>query len=102
MATISTLASIAAATAAGYKYTAWQGIDSVQRVQLDIPVTGPDGSGGIFYALGESTSLTTAKTNALASLNANRMHRYAGSSGAASGATISDSVRGNTLVKDKT
>lgn len=102
MATITTLANIAAATAAGYQYTAWKGLDSVQRVQLDIPISGVDASGGLLSALGESTSLTTAKANAVASLNAKRMHRYVGSPGAATGATIADSVRGNVHTKDRT
>jgi hypothetical protein len=51
--------------------------------------TGTTGMPSATWGYGEdATSATTARTNALASLNAVRRHRYAGAPGSVSGATV--------------
>jgi len=99
MATVTDLATIAAATAAGYQLITYStpggaspsltSTPSVQVAVLEKRVTGASGTtGAILRGVGENASLTTAKANALSALNPQRRHRYAGSPGAASGATV--------------
>jgi hypothetical protein len=94
MATVTDLATVALATAAGYQLTTYAtpggtNTPSMQVAILQKRLAGATGTtGGVLEGVGESASLTTAKTNALAALNAARRHRYAGSPGAASGATV--------------
>jgi len=90
MATVTDLASVAAATAAGYTLTQYVNTQNRRICILQKKVTGASGtSGGVLQGVGDDAAVaTTARTNALAALNANRRHRYAGSPGAASGATV--------------
>jgi len=96
MATVTDLASVAAATAAGYslrQYTlAGEGghSGSVKVAILEKQLNGPKGQTSTrLEAVGtDPTVATTARTNALAALNGKRRHRYAGSPGAVSGATV--------------
>lgn len=106
MATVTDLASIAAATApgVGYIFTTYQ--KTVQGQLLNVvrlekqlnPIA--KAASGWFGGYGENASLTTAKTNALASLNAARRHRYAGTPGAASGSTTVADLHGDINVVD--
>lgn len=95
MATVTDLASVAAATGAGYsliQYTRQAFGGQTERVaRFEKRMTGENGTTGtyILTAVGvDLATATTARANALASLNANRRHRYAGSPGATSGATV--------------
>lgn len=96
MAVCTDLASVAAATAAGYKlheYTlAGEGGHSgtVKVTILEKQLNGPKGQTSTrLEAVGQdSSSVTTARTNALSALNAKRRHRYCGTPGAASGCTV--------------
>lgn len=106
MATVTDLANIAAATAAGYKlreYTRGASFGgSVERVCiLSKQLGGETGTTGKYQFEAVGTDLataTTARTNALSSLNAQRRHRYAGAPGAASGATVATFPDGNATV----
>jgi len=96
MAVVNDLASVAAATSVGYILTQYirdqgSGFAGNERVCiLSKRMTGATGtSGHLLEATGvDPASATTARTNALSALNAKRRHRYAGSPGAASGATV--------------
>jgi hypothetical protein len=90
MATVTDLGSVALATAAGYTLTQYTNSQGRKIARLEKKVAGATGtSGGILAGYGDDPSVaTTARTNALTALNANRRHRYAGSPGAASGATV--------------
>lgn len=104
MATVTDLANVAAATAAGYNlvtysHTAQGQVLQVARLEKQLNPPG-EASSGWFSGVGENSSLTTAKANALAALNTNRRHRYAGSPGAASGATTTADLHGDTRVVD--
>jgi hypothetical protein len=87
---VADLASIAAATAAGYKLVQTDrgiaGLADRYYVTLEKPITGdPDGgSGGLFAATAYGATSTTAKTNALAALNNNRKMRYGADTGTVS------------------
>lgn len=106
MATVADITTLANATAAahGYVYTTYQ--KTVQGQLLNVvrlekqlnPIA--KAASGFFGGYGENSSLTTAKTNALASLNAARRHRYAGSPGLPSGATTTADLHGDTAVVD--
>lgn len=95
MATVTDLASAAAATAAGYKlreYTRGQAFGATERVSIfSKQATGESGTTGVYQLESVGVDLatqTTARTNALAALNAKRRHRYAGAPGSVSGATV--------------
>ena len=94
MPTVTDLATVAAATAAGYNLrqfvrAALNG--ATERVAIfSKRMTGESGTTGAYVLEATGTDLssaTTARTNALASLNGNRRHRYAGHPGQPSGAT---------------
>lgn len=106
MATVTDLATVAAATApaAGYVLTTYQKtvqgqVVNVVRLEKQLNPANKAASGW-FGGYGENASLTTAKTNALASLNAARRHRYAGSAGLPSGATVVADLHGDTPTVD--
>lgn len=104
MATVTDLAAIANATAAGYILVNYQKtvqgqVVNVVRLEKQLNPANKAASGW-FGGYGEHASLTTAKTNALASLNAARRHRYAGSPGLPSGATTTADLHGDTPVVD--
>jgi hypothetical protein len=106
MATVTDLANVAAATApaAGYTLVTYQKtvqgqLLNVVRLEKQLNSINKAASGW-FGGYGENASLTVAKTNALASLNAARRHRYAGSPGAASGSTTVADLHGDTAVVD--
>lgn len=106
MATVADITTLANATAAahGYIYTTYQKtvqgqLVNIVRLEKQLNPIGKAASGW-FGGYGENASLTTAKTNALASLNAARRHRYAGSPGLASPATTSADLHGDTNVVD--
>jgi hypothetical protein len=101
MATIADFANVAAATAAGYSLTIVKGPDGLQHVTLEIPTVGTFASGAPFRAHAEDASATTAKTRALAALNAGRKHKYAGAPGSPDGATVIAVPHGETHTKDK-
>ena len=73
--------------------------DNIVRLEKQLNPANKAASGW-FGGYGENASLTTAKTNALASLNAARRHRYAGAPGLPSGATIPADLHGDTPVAD--
>lgn len=106
MAVISDITTLANATASahGYIYTTYQKtvqgqVVNVVRLEKQLnPIN--KAASGAFGGYGENASLTTAKTNSLASLNAARRHRYAGSPGLPSGATIVADLHGDTPVAD--
>lgn len=92
MANITDLASIAAATAAGYTRTQYTTVDAGGAThfitRLEKALTGESGTTGTYKwtAVGDSTSAaTTADAKALTALNAQRQHRYAGAPGRTSG-----------------
>lgn len=89
MATVTDLASVAAATAAGYQIVQFTNSAGRKIAILQKRITGESGtSAGRHESIGEDySSATVARANALASLNAERRHRYAASPGATSGAT---------------
>ena len=106
MATIADITTLANATASahGYIYTTYQKTEQGQvvnivRLEKQLNPTGKAASGW-FGGYGESSSLTTAKTNALASLNNARRHRYAGSPGLPTGATVVADLHGDTNTVD--
>jgi hypothetical protein len=94
MTVISDITTVANATGAGHKYTLVQfkrgNGEAVASFQKRL--TGESGTTGtyVFEVTGtdQAGNATTARTNALASLNAVRRHKYAGAPGAASGATV--------------
>ena len=106
MATVTDLATVAAATAPGVGYILTTYTKTVQGqvmqvVRLEKQLNPPgEATSGWFGGYGENASLTVAKANALSSLNAARRHRYAGSPGAASGATTTADLHGDTRVVD--
>jgi len=90
MATVTDLATVAAATAAGYALVQFTSGSNGRKIAiLKKRLTGENGQTERAHeAIGEdATSATTARTNCLASLNAERRHRYAGAPGLPSGAT---------------
>lgn len=106
MATIADITTLANATAAahGYIYTTYQKtiqgqVTNVVRLEKQLNPANKAASGW-FGGYGENASLTTAKTQALASLNAARRHRYAGSPGLPTGATITTDLHGDTPAAD--
>ena len=99
---VSNLADHAAAVAAGYaRIQTQQG--GRFRSEYQKPVSGEPGSaGGLFTASAESSvDQATADTQALASLNAQRRHRYGGSPGRASGDGNSNGSRGGSMTADQ-
>lgn len=94
MAVVSDITTVAQATApGGHGFTLVQYTNSVGRkiARFEKRATGESGTTGNpiqTWGVGEDASnATTARTNALAALNAVRRHRYAGSPGLPSGAT---------------
>ena len=108
MATVTDLASVAAATApaVGYTLVTYQKTVQGQVVwvaRLEKQLNPPNkAASGWFGGYGEHATQTTAKTNALSSLNAARRHRYAGSAGLPSGATVTADLHGDTFTVDAT
>jgi hypothetical protein len=104
MAVVTDFASIAAAQAAGYTLTTYTaGTPSRFFARLEKYLNGDNfQSSTRLEVLGDSAvDSATAQANALASLNAVRRHRYAGSPGAPSGATVvSQLPRGKTPTVD--
>jgi hypothetical protein len=94
MAVVSDITTVANATAPAHGFTLVQYTNSQGRkiARFDKKMTGETGTTGLptaTWAVGEDvSSATTARSNALASLNAVRRHRYAGAPGSASGATV--------------
>ncbi len=108
MTTIASITTLANATASvhGYTYATYsvtsQG-QPYQVVKITKYITPPGAGTSVeFGGYGEHNTLTTAKTLALASLNANRLHRYSGSPGNSSGATVVANMHGDTLTADST
>lgn len=69
----------AAAVAAGYTSTATDrgaNVNPRWQVVLEKRLTGAGSSGVVFRAIGEGASQAAAESQALASLNAQRAHRY--------------------------
>jgi hypothetical protein len=95
MAAITDLAAVANATAAGYALIQYVNSQGRRIARFEKNLKGENGTTGALSAVcgvGEdATSATTARTNALAALNANRRHRYAGAPGRASGSGSVDS-----------
>jgi hypothetical protein len=98
MAAVNDFADVAAAITAGWKQLQIdRGAGKTERYQtlLEKPVTGAGQGGSLFSALGTSdVSAAAADTAALASLNAQRRHRYSGAPGRASGSSDSPDARG--------
>lgn len=75
-------ASIAAATAAGYKEIvldrgASANVATRYEVTLEKPIVGePGSSGGMLRAFGQGSTQAAAEAQALAALNEQRAHRY--------------------------
>lgn len=94
MAIVSDITTVANATASGHGFVLIQYTNSQGRkiARFTKNKTGESGTTGALssdWGVGEdASSATTARSNALTSLNAVRRHRYAGSPGAASGATV--------------
>lgn len=104
---VTDFASQAAATTAGYAFTAVdRGASSNPRflARFEKPTTGDTAnSGQLFKAEGDSNvDQPTATAKALSALNAQRRHYYAGAPGRASGSTESTSGRGGTHTTDTT
>lgn len=110
MATLSNLATTAAATAAGYKLITWTGTEGaagapgtpVFHALFDLPVS--QDPAAVIRASGESlVSSGAAITAARNALNAIRSHRYAGSPGTPSGTgTVGTDSKGRQQTTDKT
>jgi hypothetical protein len=103
MAVVTDFASVAAAQAAGYTLQTYSaGTPSRFFAVLTKYLAGASGTPSTrMDAIGESSvDSVTAQANALASLNAQRRHRYAGSPGAASGATVANHPSGNAQTVD--
>lgn len=94
MATVADITTVANATAAGHGFTLVQYTNSQGRkiARFEKKMTGESGTTGqpvAVWGVGEdASSATTARTNALAALNAVRRHRYAGAPGQPSGGTV--------------
>src|SRR5690349_20141411 len=94
MAGIADITTVANATGSGHGFRLVERTTSTGRKVAEFikDKKGESGTTGAYQAtwgFGEDASnATTARTNALASLNAARRHRYAGAPGAASGSTI--------------
>lgn len=92
MATVTDLAAVANATAAGYALIQYTNSQGRKIARFEKNLKGETGTTGALSAVcgvgDDATNATTARTNALAALNANRRHRYAGAPGVASGATV--------------
>ena len=106
MATVADITTLANATAAahGYIYTTYQKtiqgqVTNVVRLEKQLNPANKAASGW-FGGYGENASLTTAKTNALTSLNATRRHRYAGSPGLPTGSTVVADLHNDTPTVD--
>jgi hypothetical protein len=85
------LASIAAATAAGYVLERVTGSDGKNRTRLKKQVSGQPGVGGSSLTWeGEAASSGAADTAALANLNSWRSNRYGADSAQASLSTVPD------------
>lgn len=101
MATVSDLANVAAATGAGYTILTTTRVANgfTEKVAtFRKKLTGETGTTGAyqFEVVGvDASSMTTAKTNALNSLNNVRRHKYAGAPGLSSGATTTVWPDGN-------
>lgn len=93
MAVVSDITTVANATGSGHGFTLTQYTNSAGKkiAVFTKDKTGESGTTGqkaAVWGVGEDASnATTARTNALAALNANRRHRYAGAPGSPSGAT---------------
>lgn len=99
---VTDFANEAAALTAGWKVVKVQ-VGSTFICRFEKPVTGAGQSGNLAKAEGTSTvSQGAADTAALAALNAQRRHRYAGSPGRASGSAESPDARGATHTVDAT
>ncbi len=94
MAVVSDITTVALATASGHGFTLVQYTNPQGRkiAEFRADKKGESGTTGMpsaTWGIGEDASnATTARTNALASLNAARRHRYAGHPGLPSGATV--------------
>jgi hypothetical protein len=95
MATVSTITTVANATAPahGFRLVTRTGNKGEAIALFEKKKTGASGTTGRpvdTWGYGESATgnFTTAKTQALASLNATRLHRYAASPSAPSGSTV--------------
>lgn len=94
MAVVSDITTVANATGSGHGFVLVQYTNSAGKkiARFEKKMTGESGTTGLpvaVWGVGEdASSATTARTNALASLNAVRRHRYAGAPGSASGATV--------------
>jgi hypothetical protein len=94
MAVVSDITTVANATGSGHGFTLTQYTNAAGKkiAVFTKDKKGESGTTGQYQAVwgvGEDASnATTARTNALAALNANRRHRYAGAPGSPSGATV--------------
>lgn len=92
MATVTDLGSVALATAAGYALAQYTNSQNRKIAIFTKDLTGESGTTGRRAAIcgvgDDPTVATTARSNALSALNANRRHRYAGAPGSVSGATV--------------
>lgn len=94
MAVVNDITTVANATGSGHGFTLVQYTNSGGKkiARFEKAAKGENGTTGAIlqvWAVGEDpTSATTARANALASLNNVRRHKYAGAPGAASGATV--------------
>lgn len=91
------------AAGANYALQTWTGLEAgvvVFFARFFKKLAGAAGTtGAVFEATGMSTvDSATAQTNALTSLNAKRRHRYAGSPGLPSGATVVNFSDGQSTV----
>ncbi len=108
MATIANITTVAYATSGthSYVYATYQ-VTNQGQVNNVVSLTkylSPPGAGTKqeWGGYGAHPSLTTAKALALASLNAARLHRYAGAPGNATGATVATTQHGDTNTVDTT
>jgi hypothetical protein len=102
---VNDFASVAAAQSAGYAFEqldAGAGKSPRYVSRFSKPIVGEPGSaGGLFKAEGAGSDVqATADANALASLNAQRRHRYGGSPGRASGGANSPGSKGGSMTED--
>lgn len=95
MAVVSDITTVAQATAPGghnYTLVAYTNSQGRKIARFEKKIVGESGTTGLPIAVcgvGEDASnATTARTNALAALNAWRRHRYAGAPGSPTGATV--------------
>ncbi len=106
---VTDFASAAAAVTGGYKQTdtdrgaAYGNFRFLTRFEKPVTGAATTESGRLFSAEGyDGAAQATATANALAALNAQRRHAYAGSPGRASGSTESPSGRGGVHTVDVT